>query len=112
MEAKELMIGNYVKDPYNKEIKLVSVEKSAGQLRPILLTEEWLLKFGFKKVGINFEKEWLLLWKNLKTGTVDFVLNEPHSDKRKITALLHVHQLQNLWTILTGEELTLKTITR
>jgi len=26
MNAKELMIGNYVKDPYGKEIRLVSVD--------------------------------------------------------------------------------------
>ena len=49
MEAKKLMIGNYVKDPYNNTIRLVSVEKSAGMLRPLPITEEWLIDLGFEK---------------------------------------------------------------
>lgn len=69
------------------------------------LTEERLLNFGFKKVGINYERDWLLLWTNKTTGSIDFVLHEGHSNKRKTTQLTHVHQLQNLFFALTGEEL-------
>lgn len=79
-----------------------------NNFQPIPLTEEWLLKFGFVKIGTNYENKWLVLWGNIKTKSIDFVLNEPHSRKRKITELKHVHQLQNFYFALTGEELTIK----
>jgi hypothetical protein len=83
----------------------ISLGNKIEDYLPIPLTEEWLLKFGFTKVSTNYECGFLLLWGNLKTGTVDFVLTEPHSNKRHITALRYVHQLQNLYFALTGEEL-------
>ena len=106
MEAKELMIGNYVKDPYNTEIRLVSVEKSAGQLRPIPLTEEWLIKFGFYRKNFawvlcepssNMTKFEFSIWEDLTYNTAEL---RPPID--------FVHQLQNLYFALTGEELSIK----
>ena len=69
------------------------------------LTEERLIQLGFKKVGINYEIEWLLLWTNKQTGSIDFAIYEAHSNRRKITQMKYVHQLQNLYFALTGEEL-------
>lgn len=120
MKSTEIRIGNLVNfegKPYEIDSiayvypTLNTAEFGIGvvdwnNLEPIGLTEEWLLKFGFEKVGVNFEKDWMLLWRNLKTGTIDFVLNEPNSNKRKITQLRFVHQLQNLFYCLIGEELT------
>ena len=69
-------------------------------IKPIPLTEEWLLKFGFKKdnnfTWVNLEMElmqredgfWIWLGADLY--------------------LEHVHQLQNLYFALTGEELIIK----
>ena len=87
-----------------KEKVLLQIDK----IDPTPLTEEWLLRFGFEKVGVNYQKGWLLLWTFLKTGEVHFVLNEPNSNKRHITEFKYVHQLQNLYFALTGEELEIK----
>ena len=66
-------------------------------IKPIPLTEEWLVKFGFKK-GV---KGWFkTLDKNYK-----FNLYLYHDSKYK-----SVHQLQNLYFALTNEELTFKEI--
>jgi len=70
-------------------------------IKPIPLTEEWLLKFGFEsyyKNGSEYQDKNMYLvkngdiWQNLKIGV----------------NLEHVHQLQNLYFALTGEELTIK----
>lgn len=82
-------------------------------LEPIQITEEWLLKFGFKKGGSeyklfpSFGTQFIAdftgeeLWFMAYTRTV-------HSDYKEVylaTPIKYVHQLQNLCFILTGEEL-------
>lgn len=83
-------------------------------IQPIPLTEEWLLKFGFKeykdfghKTGcfdyINFGFSYLIDTKKIrimhKGNNMSHILqNEVH----------YVHQLQNLYFALTGEELKIK----
>ena len=81
-----------------------------GDFRPILLTEEWLLKFDFlrhhldysngviyiKNVPENNEFEWGVFPNELGSGI---------QIKNRIK-LNYVHQLQNLHFALTGEELT------
>ena len=81
-----------------------------GDFRPILLTEEWLLKFDFlrhhldysngviyiKNVPENNEFEWGVFPNELGSGI---------QIKNRIK-LKYVHQLQNLHFALTGEELT------
>jgi hypothetical protein len=82
----------------------------AGGLEPIPLTEEWLRKFGFKNHIINehtiYQNQWkkrflTILWQkcgnyyNYSTG------------KFIIGSISFVHQLQNLYFALTGEELTI-----
>ena len=71
-----------------------------NEIEPIPLTEEWLLRFGFKQLD---KYTWL------KNGW--FVYNRKRgfvtgSKKREIK-LSFVHKLQN-WYYLTGEELTIK----
>lgn len=105
MEAKELMIGNYVKDPYGKTIKLVSVGKDASMLKPIPLTEDWLLKFGFDRTKVARMHK---IFK-YSLNSVDIYYRE--KDNRytlwfnKYVPLDFVHQMQNLYFALTGEEL-------
>ena len=121
MEASELRIGNYYAIAENDGIKykqikyLVESESdffSNGDnitqaAKPIPLTEEWLLKFGFEKIGGY-------LWDCKKLGENRF-LNNPfsptHFEVRGFIPKSHiqyVHQLQNLYFALTGEELTIK----
>jgi hypothetical protein len=77
-------------------------------LNPIPLTEDILLKCGFKKIGTNFENGFLILHGNLKTGTFDFLLNIPNESKYNVTVIQHLHQLQNLYFALTNQELEIK----
>ena len=126
MKASELRIGNITSMGvvYLIEDDVFRVANNDGdtfkntwaEIKPIHLTEEWLLKFGFDKVGIaltsiaiaplnlpctfnlpntpfSFCQGKLIL----TTGTGDFCVN-----------IEYVHQLQNLYFALTGEELTLK----
>ena len=121
MKANELMIGNYVKDPYGKVIGLVSVDADASMLTPIPLTEEWLLSFGFEsnfsenedgqiltdgwKISVG-EGTWLTVETDWSCG-----LENPKMDALvlfKNHIIKYIHQLQNLYFALTGEELTLK----
>ena len=78
-------------------------------IKPIPLTEEWLIKFGFEpelKNKDSINGEFIVYWK------YPFVFNTNHgwwlySKQLKIQPE-YVHQLQNLYFALTGEELTIK----
>lgn len=71
----------------------------------IPLTEEWLLNFGFKKQSQDaaywYPDSHLWIW--LVKGQMN-----AHSQQDKLTHVQYVHQLQNLFFALTGEELTVK----
>ena len=114
MKANELRIGNLVLIPYNKSNKQEGFfEATISQIgdfgayikpedyEPILLTEEWLLKFGFKIWDRN---KWSDLGMNivlLENGdNFLFLANQRHVN------IFYIHQLQNLYFALTGEELT------
>ena len=118
MEAKELRIGNWIRHKYhillvetidaNDEIyacnikRNVHVYKDIEDFEPIPLTEEWLIKFGFRVMD-----SWLLYYKGsfeiepLREG---FLFSQYENDLLNIK---YVHQLQNLYFTLTGEELSL-----
>jgi hypothetical protein len=138
MKANELRIGNYVNVPIQEqcpfridafeycsekfikvaqEVKLNGFEVHpltwyGGDLQSIPLNEEWLLKFGFyinpNYVHPSFDE--YILESGFGIGNfndefwlVDFLDQTIGSPKIK-----YVHQLQNLYFALTGEELTLK----
>lgn len=77
---------------------------------PILLTEERLLKFGFYRYNTDIEKKFIikignnlwLCWKNEVLSLESKVLIE------NLKNIKYVHHLQNLYFVLTGEELTIK----
>jgi hypothetical protein len=116
MIANELRIGNLIKFSEDGTIFTVgSIEErgftvqndeettwiEAEEFEPIPLTEEWLLKFGFKIWDRN---KWSDLGMNivlLENGdNFLFLANQRHVN------IFYVHQLQNLYFALTGEELT------
>ncbi len=87
-------------------------------IQPIPITEEWLLRFGFSDkeykigyIGIDIKYE---------TTITDFVLTKPavlgvwqenytwEHVKYRFTELQYIHQLQNLYFSLTGQELTIR----
>ena len=112
MKTTELRIGNYVNGIYDEgefiaEVLTVDSEgclldangiyelTSLKVIKPIPLTEEWLVKFGFERLGdISFPF--------IKSN--DFENSETFS----LYGIKHVHQLQNLYFALTGEELKTK----
>ena len=109
MKATELRIGNILSvngEDYAIAESILYIYASGGEtykLNGIPLTPEWLEKFGFEKDAYQSD-----LW-YIKNG--DFLIieypNERLNWEQKVN-LIHVHQLQNLYFALTGEELTLK----
>lgn len=130
IQATELRIGNLVL--YNDRVIEVEEVLYGGanrrgdggiwypqeDLDGIPLTEKWLEKFGFKHHRITkdrnpiLECEWmqlaisdfdqrsLLFWDNGLMSIEDHYIDLSH--------IKYVHQLQNLYFALTGEELTIK----
>ena len=115
MKASELRLGNLVSNMNprhndsiltidsignNHEVNVFYRKYLLSELEPIPLTEEWLLKFGFERNGKK-----LTFWK------IDLVEDEEgifsFDEARIYIDIKHVHQLQNLYFSLTGEELTL-----
>jgi hypothetical protein len=139
MEAKELRIGNIVdyfigedNIEYHpcviewEDLKWISEkpEDFNKHHKPIPLTEEWLVKFGFDnidrtniyvkcihKIGAQKLKS-LAVYIDENSYTVAIV---DYYTGKELTDLLHldyqyVHQLQNLYFALTGKELEIKEI--
>lgn len=120
MKAKELRIGNLIRYNDTKEVCRVyqlehrykNVYRINGlnenpDVEPIPITEEWLLKLGFeveKNGGIVFASKddnckFYVYCENNKTWKIGKYNNG-------FKHIYYVHQLQNLYFALTGEELT------
>lgn len=129
LRSQDLRIGNYVMFSNNSEIFKVTgisefgldVENEVEEIymeydnfEPIPLTEEWLLKFGFEITNnegdkkdfeyktfypfyLSLDHDEVCLNYDTKSGYYCIF----YDDKR----LLFIHQLQNLYFALTGEEL-------
>ena len=106
IQANELRIYNWVYNSTTKENMLVypmmiaqlsRLEKDGGHsvnIHPIPLTEEILLKCGFK-----IRKDGKLYHDTLSLYEADFIFNI------KSGIIKNLHQLQNLYFALTGQEL-------
>jgi len=116
MDSKELRIGNLINDNslYTQVISdhLINDEYYDGLkgCLPIPLTEEWLIKFGFEKDDVE---DYCKLIGEDTFLAVDLIGLECHIgvsvEWGRVPSLIeHVHQLQNLYFALTGEELTIK----
>lgn len=68
-------------------------------INPIPITEDWLLRFGYKKDGDNYQGKFHKIWK----------CNDLFVCEKNGIVLKTIHQLQNLYFTLTGIELTYKT---
>ena len=131
MKANELRIGNYItgiyEDDNDKERKVLcrvialdetgemidykiwvetfgqDSEEYFNEFEPITLTEEWLLWLGFESNPYQdrYEKGTFYIECDKTKGGLDLWV------KGLPPMLTHVHQLQNLYFALTGEELIL-----
>jgi len=131
---KDLRIGNYYFNPFKQQkiwdinndferrlpyLYLGSMHKPYAVAKPIPLNEEWLLKFGFDKfseISGYFEGEERYCCEYILTYDHEITNNliEKHSIifnnhfKCDYPHIKHVHQLQNLYFAITGEELKLQ----
>lgn len=129
MEVKELRISNYltitesakkdlwncieinIKNIYcevesfsNDEIYLIidnyeSIEFGYEDVKPILLTEEILLKCGYKKFDNN---HYIIL------GHMIYMLSDMFICDKNGIIIKYLHQLQNLYFAINGKELKIK----
>lgn len=123
IQAQELRIGNYLELlgevikvegifnlPKRKEMYWIKsegiIDAKIIHFRPIPLTEEWLLDFGFKDIN---NKSFKLLkhthhdvmFRIFDGGAISYC------EKNEYVLVKSVHHIQNLYFALTGEELTL-----
>jgi hypothetical protein len=139
MRLEELRLGNLVKiDESDTSFEVNGINTYALSIKdqtedvwikhdsflPILLTEKWLLKFGFEKViyesdetGYSNDYELEIKGVGCISYSDDFscaLFGSKESSKDELGFLpnwdncKHVHSLQNLYFALTGEELKIK----
>ena len=119
----EIRVGNWLE--WNKKpFKVCAIfrnvtenelwAKDNNELHPIPLTEEILLKFGFKKyrnIGCyDTDKDAFFFESDKISLTIDFILSSSNHYYRSTPVdgaipLKYLHQLQNLVFSVTGEEL-------
>lgn len=131
IQQKELRVGNYVHVPtLDNELYEMSTISRYGRdcsvtdnklgyqssildienINPIPLSEEWLINLGF-------EEDMSTFYYNAKIASI--YLHTPYSGSKnwnvkanggdKLTSVQYVHQLQNLFYVLTGEDLAFNT---
>jgi hypothetical protein len=122
MKANELRIGNLLNYQTAEgdiltatidwqDLKWLSEDEKGFNLvhNPILLTEDWLLKFGFK-YSLTLD-DFMFKDKNdifeMQPYKKGFLNSVTWCDNEILQELKYVHQLQNLYFALTGEELSL-----
>lgn len=138
MKVEELKIGNFVhlegkpfkvigiNPPYidllgnGDRIRMCDVDKDI--LQPIPITEELLLKIGFKKkrdgylhysdhndeFSIKFDLGYAFIeYANLCFNPED-ITETNYGSSLEFPNTLHLHTLQNIWHLLTGKELEIK----
>jgi hypothetical protein len=118
MKAKDLRIGNLVMD--NAKVKIVTsgmisnwdiIKKDYGGYKPIPLTEEWLVRFGFEY--IDYYNNYRIIagdyYNSVQLRDGEWLYNGDISDAScyGIREIKYVHTLQNLYHALNDEELTL-----
>ena len=146
MKASELRIGNYIADRGNKEWQIdhwESIDKLSAKsnatmymgilmethpmteyvdyIKPVPLTEEWLLKFGFEEEAMRYSKNIDLFGGGKKlcfSGDYLYIIDSEKQNtiptdvvtiwNKDVKKEFYVHQLQNLYFALTGEELIIK----
>jgi hypothetical protein len=117
LTAKDLRVGNWVQNkfgtPYQVTASIILEFSNFGvKDEPIPLTEEWLLRFGFEFIGYGGNKSYSHKFKSEENYGGGFQISmikgwRYHANLGHMVYIEYVHQLQNLFHSLTGEELTL-----
>ena len=126
MKANELRIGNILEDGIvesiiyqQKETYLITLkglpDLNLLDMTPVELTEEGLVRLGFEKD--DFYNNWTIKVGSyyyhsiqFQNGTWVYSNDKSNASCYIIAELKYVHQLQNLYFALTGEELIMKAV--
>ena len=115
IKTNELRIGNwYEHDGKYYQVKSIMNGESYPYVKPIPLTPEILEKAGFtkgKSIGLTLDIRFdetpfysAYLWFEFLAGSVYlYTLDDGHNIE--LANFIYLHQLQNLYFALTGEEL-------
>ena len=136
MKANELRLNNYIKLRGNlcqivsisglisESVSAVMIDKHRerrhlyGEMQDIEgdeLTEEWLLKLGFNRSSYvsGFDNSVMIIYYEKSNLTIcnwgddKLIMSNAFSHGLRIE-VVYVHELQNLYFALTGQELTIK----
>lgn len=116
MKTSEFRTGNnaYLKLDTIKDTVVIIIatdimmlDEGKDHLLPIPLTEEWLTKFGFEKLTDRAYDRFLKQEKEFSM-CIEWTVSGSYKLDYYLTEIRHVHQLQNLYFALTGEELTIQ----
>lgn len=125
IKANEFRIGNLIDTPYGIlpiygisknciEVEYNSEDVSIydfnlDECKPIPIIEEWLLKFGFIANGISYKLEnnnYLIELYFYDCWNLNYIEKEKFGNGNvKLKGYWNIHQLQNLYFALTGNEL-------
>jgi hypothetical protein len=124
MKASDLMIGNWIINGIGEEFQANAQtigsffvgEYTVGPFEPIPITEEWLVKFGATEHpnDIHPDRTLYFIGRFLvaisKRGLVAFGIPRVENGfmDRLLCEVRYVHDLQNLYKALTGQDLTIK----
>lgn len=129
MKTNELHLGNYVNVPNPNQspfridgfeylnsidckVEMNIVPNShpltwwLKDLSPITLTKDWLLKFGFKQY--NFDEDGIQDYCYIKSNFPIYQIDDTGFYYLDQLEIKYVHDLQNLYSIIRKEQLTLK----
>lgn len=120
MNAKELRIGFYymhdgsVFEMDSTTLSSILIVGGEYEYDPIPLTEDWLVRFGFKKskcyLGMRegMTREILFIYPTKSGMYVSLWFPKAYTESDEdhyLKEINYVHQLQNLYYALTGQEL-------
>jgi hypothetical protein len=112
IKANELRIGNEVMNPFSgttgrvTAMDISDIENGSKERQPIPLTEEWLNKAGCNiKEGVGW-KYYCFIDFDLQVDLCNKVAFVQRHDEDAVPfPCQYIHQLQNIYFTLTGEEL-------
>jgi hypothetical protein len=113
MKTDKLMLGNYYLSfgVDLKQVETLTKDKILIDFTPILLTEEWLLNFGFTKeldyFFIQISPFGTTLYLDIEDNIYQIGCKYGSWYANNVN-INYIHELQNLYFILTGKELKLR----
>ncbi len=123
LSANELRIGNLVwwgDGPIEIDVNTLFHFSTYRGIKPIELTKEWFERLGFEYIEMMFDNIPMIYWKKgfmyieleLLQGLPRYVINLYNiKQDGYLVEVKYVHNIQNWWRILTGEELKIKELT-